>query len=121
MPLLSAASVRAKRDWKTKDITVPEWEGEVRVRSLSLRDRLAVQALSDVREQVPQLLAMSLIDEEGNRLFGPDQLEDLAGKDSVPCLRLFDELVSFNGMGKKDVQAAEKNSATTSPAASPSA
>lgn len=113
MPLLSAAAIRAARDSKTKDIVVEEWSGTVRICSLNLGQRLGVEKLSGAESLIPHLLAVSLVDEEGKLLFDEAGVKDIMAKDSAPALKLFEEIIAFNGLRKDSLKSAEKNSETT--------
>src|SRR5258708_29039432 len=65
---------------------------------------------ADMRNVQAKLVAMCAVDEEGNLLFGPDEVEHLAAKSAVAIERLFDVAQRFNRLAPRATRAAGKNS-----------
>lgn len=76
-----------KRDKrKTTDIEVPEWDGTVRLREMSAAQRDAFDAstvkivgkkvIPNLENSRAKLLAMCIVDEEGNPMFTVDELSE---------------------------------------------
>jgi hypothetical protein len=120
--LLNKAAIKAANDVRFEDVEVPEWDGEVRVRALTGRERDAYEASGVVsgpngslQRRMPadirsRLLVMCLVDEAGERLFSDTEIKDLAAKDGAVIDRLFDVATRISGLGKKGVEAKKGNS-----------
>lgn len=137
MALLNHAAIVAAEDLKFEDVDVPEWGGTVRLRELraSERDhyeattfkiRLEVVDGKSVQRFEPntenaraRLVACCLVDEEGNRCFGDDEVEALGKKSASALQRLFEVAQRINGIGPKAAEEAEKNS-VAAPSGEPS-
>jgi len=131
MKLLTRQDIIAAQDIETETVEVPEWDGAVIVRMMSGSDRdrfeqslTVVQAngrreanLTNMRSK---LVAMCAVDEQGNLLFGPDEIEHLAAKSAAAIERVFIVAQRLNGLAPDDVGAAAKNSAPGPNGASPS-
>ena len=112
--LLTREAILNAVDLASEEVEVEEWGGTVRIRAMN---GTAASAFRDAvgkdkkgANLVASYLALSLVDEAGDRLFTDDQLEELAGKSAAVLTRLFDIASRLNG---DDETAAEmvKNSA----------
>lgn len=128
MKLLSRAQIVAAKDLKHEDVEVPEWGGTVRLRELTGEDRDRFEAaniniiteLVDGKEKTvlkrntenlrARLVAMCLVDADGNRCFGDDEIADLGRKGAQALQKLFLVAQRLNGIGGPAVKEAEKNS-----------
>ena len=128
MKLLSRAQIVAAKDLKHEDVEVPEWGGTVRLRELTgeERDRFEAANINIVTELVDgkektvlkrntenlraRLVAMCMIDGDGNRFFGDDEIADLGRKGAQALQKLFLAAQRLNGIGEPAVKEAEKNS-----------
>jgi hypothetical protein len=124
MALLSRDAIIAVQDIRHEDVEVPEWGGTVRIRGLTARERslmeatfiavrgekleIKVDALQTMREK---LVAAALTNEEGQRLFGDNEIRELGKKSSEVIQRLFDKAQDLSGMSEAAVTRAEGNSA----------
>lgn len=129
MALLNRAQILARKSkFPTKDVVVPEWDNEtVRLRSLSARDREKVERYFDEKREDclrAWLVSISLVNEANELLFSEEDVVALADLWDRPLVRLFDDILEFNGLNKKGVEGEEKNSGTvpnfSSPTGSPS-
>jgi hypothetical protein len=131
MRILTRQDIVAAQDIKTETVEVPEWDGAVIVRMMSGGDRDRFeQSLTSVlpggRREAnltnmrSKLVAMCAVDEQGNALFGPDEINDLAKKSAAAIERLFVVAQRLNGLSPEDVGEAVKNSAPGPNGASPS-
>jgi hypothetical protein len=123
MGLLTRDAILAASDLPTREVAVPEWGGSVRVRTLPIVDREAFEMqkfLSKGLHSTVNLVIACVVDEEGRRLFGPDDVATLEAKGSAAIMRVFAVAFELNGFGIDAVRSAEKNSASGPAAASAS-
>ena len=92
-------------DSKIEKVSVPEWGGDVYVKTMTGKDRDAVDALvSSVKESgsYPGLrvlvCALCICDETGKILFSRSDVSELEKKNSVVLSGIFDVASSLNGM-----------------------
>jgi hypothetical protein len=121
---LSRVAILAAVDIHTETVSVPEWGGSVTVRGLTGTERDAFEqrchetSYANVRAA---LLAFSLVDENGKRLFSLEDIQALGAKSAAPLDRLFDVARRLSGIGQREVKELVGNSepglngATTSP------
>lgn len=114
MSLLTRDAILKARDISTKDVEVPEWGGTVRVRQMTVaeRDEFAKRAKDDANaESTGMWIVLRLVvDESGVPLFRPEDVEELKKRSFKAFDRLTDAVLSVNGVGKTEVEAAAKNS-----------
>lgn len=119
MALLSKEAILAADDRQVRDVPVPEWGGEVRMRGMTGRERDAYEAsiidqrggerkviLANARAK---LVAKCAIDEAGALMFTPDDVRALGGKSAVALERLFDAARELSGMAEGDVERLAEN------------
>lgn len=106
MPL-SREAILAAQDTNTKTIAVPEWGGDVIIRSLTARWRDQFEADLVAARQAGKLLpadisarmlVASIVDEAGNQMFTMEDIEALAAKSSRAVARLTEEIRAFNAL-----------------------
>jgi hypothetical protein len=111
MALLGKADILAADDIAYEDVPVPEWNGSVRVRGLTGTQRslieatmvvakgqdvgVRIEAFRDLRER---LVAASLVDEKGKRLFSDAEVARLGEKSGKVLTRLFEIASKLSGM-----------------------
>lgn len=124
MALLSKTAIFAAQDLRTVDVSVPEWGGEVRVKTLtgSERDQFeadSVKVSTGRKGQTQQtvsanirarLVAMCAVDEQGQLLFDRADVMKLGQKSAAALERVFDACARLNGMSDEDVAELEGNS-----------
>lgn len=120
--MLSKEQILAVSDLKTVSVDVPEWGGEVMVRMMSGTDRDEWEAsLVTVAEDGTRkpnmtnlrvkLVALTLVGEDGQRMFSVDEIGHLAGKSAAALNRVFEAAQKLNGLGANAEADAVKNSA----------
>lgn len=121
---LSRVAILAAVDIHSETVAVPEWGGTVIVRGLTGTERDAFEqrchetSYANVRAC---LLAFSLVDDNGKRLFSLEDVQALGAKSAAPLDLLFDVARRLSGIGAREVKELVGNSepglngATTSP------
>jgi hypothetical protein len=115
--LLGRAAILAADDLPTKDVAVPEWGGTVRVRTMTARDRDAIEmsittlrAAEDALNVRAHYAAACLIDDTGEPLFQVAEVELLGAKSGTALDRVYEAVVALNKLAASDIEAAAKNS-----------
>lgn len=104
MAFLTKQQIAEVQDRKFVDVEVPEWGGSVRIGSLSADDAVEQEALHRKSRDaadgsinpLTSLLAASLVDSEGKRLFTKAELEALGKKSPRILSRLITEVQKLN-------------------------
>ena len=114
--VLSKEQILQADDLKRETVDIPEWGGEVLLRELRGRERDAFEEGSmDSKRNVTmtnmraRLVALSAIDEEGERLFTAKEATELGDKSATALNRLFEVCCRLSGITSEDVDALEKN------------
>jgi hypothetical protein len=113
--LLNKSAILAASDLTHEDVHVAQWGGKVRVRSMSGIERDQFRAAVASEEGVPvgrfaaTLLAATIIDESGERLFTTDDMAALQAKSAASLDTLAVVAARLNGLGKNAVDDAVKN------------
>lgn len=119
MKLLKRSEVLGAPDLKHEDVEVLAWGGTVRVRMMTGAERDEFRKMAaEFEDGIPpvrfasMLLALTCIDEEGERMFTLNDIDALeaksAGSIDVPAA----VSMRLNGFGAQAVAAVEKNSAS---------
>jgi len=106
-------------DLLIEEVDVPEWGGMVLVRGLTGtdRDRLEASAVTQNGNNLAlnlnniraKLVSMSVVNEDGKRLFTDSDIKDLGRKNAAALERVYDVAQRLSGMGKADVSELAKN------------
>ena len=86
---------------------MPEWGGYVIVRSLSGTDRDRLQRQGGVWASRAGVAAASIVDAEGNLLFGEDDIEVLATRSGAALQRVLDAADRLSAMRPEAVAKAK--------------
>lgn len=113
MNILSKEAILAADDLPREKVNVPEWGGEVLVRTMSGTDRDAFESslleqdgrMENVRAR---LVALTLCDSQGYRLFDDSEIAALGRKSARALDRVFSVAQRLNGIGVDQVDAAKK-------------
>ena len=118
MTSLTKDAILAAQDLKTENVLVPEWGGEVSVRTMTGTERDEIEAetlqsAGDIKTRYRNLrarvLVRVLVNEKGERLFGDSDIEALGGKSTAALDRLFAVAQRLNALTEQDVEALLKN------------
>jgi hypothetical protein len=114
MAILNKDMILGADDMKTIDVPVPEWGGDVRLRTLTGGERDKFESDSiDQRGKSnkmnlvnlrARLVALCAIDESGKRMFGDNEVTKLGAKSAAVLDRLFTAAQKLNGMTQEDVE-----------------
>ena len=121
MTTLTKDQILEASDLTTETVEVTAWGGSVNVRSMSGADRDAFESsmmkisadgtrAPDMSNMRAKLVALTVVDDAGNRLFGVSDVDRLALKSAAALELVFDVAQRLNGLGAKAEAAAEKNS-----------
>lgn len=120
MGLLTRDAILQIDDLPSRDVDVPEWGGTVRVRALTGAERDAFeQSIVEQRGKSTKmnltnlrakLVALSVVDEEGKRLFTDSDAKLLGQKSALALNRVFEVSQQLSGLTPSDVEELTKNS-----------
>jgi hypothetical protein len=120
MKILNKDEILEASDLSKELVSVPEWGGAVYVRSMSGADRdefensMVVEVdgkrQPDLKNMRAKLVALTVVDEHGNRVFDAADIPALARKSAAALERVFDVAQRLNGLGGKALEEATKNS-----------
>jgi hypothetical protein len=129
--LLTRDTILQANDLPRELVSVPEWGGEVYVRTLTGTERDSYEAQSvekrgksyeaNLRNLRAKLCALAMCDEQGKRLFGEGDVEALGAKSSAALDRVFSVARRLSGLGAEDFEELAKNSESAREGASSSA
>lgn len=101
-------------DFKVRSVDVPEWGGQVFVRTMSAQEREEWEAVSEEngRKRILRatIAALTVCDEKGQLLFSSDDIPALAQKSTPALCRIVDAAYELNRITQKDVRELEGNS-----------
>lgn len=113
---LSKAKILAAKDVKLSDpVPVPEWGGDVYIKTLSGTERDAFEeayAEQKMKAFRVRFLVLTLADEAGERLFADADIPALSGKSSIVINRLFEKAWSHNAFTNEAVESLGNDSPT---------
>lgn len=111
--LLTRDDILMAQDLPTERVAVPEWGGEVIVRGLTAAERDAFeQSIVETRGKNTRmnlknirakLVAMTVVDEQGDRIFSDEDAELLGKKSAAALDRIFAVAQRLSGLRPEDV------------------
>ncbi len=114
--MLTKAQILAIDDRKFEDVDVPEWGGSVRIGSMSALARDGYdQLFTEIREKGlkvsirAHLAAACIVDENGDQIFEPSDVEALGKKSAKALIRIFNRCAELNGLTEAAKEAKEGN------------
>ena len=128
---LTKQSILQAKDMRIERVHVPEWGGEVCLKSITAAERGQIEAAAArfresrgkdetfARTFTLKIVSMALCDENGNRLFDDGDFAELAKKNAAVIAKLAETAQRLSGFGKEDLEELEKNSAETPVEGSP--
>jgi hypothetical protein len=120
MPILGRDSILQASDIRKELVAVPEWGGEVYVRSLSAKERDEFESSMltfkgktqevNLRQARAKLAALSICDEEGKRLFSDADVAALGNKSASAMQRVWTVAQRLSAITEEDMEELTKNS-----------
>lgn len=120
MAVLTKAQILLADDRKSTTVPVPEWGGEVIVKTLGGTERDSMEAeivqtngpstARNLENFRSRLLVRAIVDDKGERIFTNAEIGELAKKSGAVLDRLYDAAVELNKISAKDVEELAKNS-----------
>ena len=114
-------------DIQTEMVDVPEWGGSVLVRGLTgaERDRFEAGIVGEKKSDKKlnyhnfraRLVVMSVVDEEGKRLFTHADVEALGQRAAASLAKIYDKAQELSGLSDDDVEELTGNSPSGDPSA----
>jgi hypothetical protein len=115
MAMLTTDQILKVDDLKSEIVEVPEWGGSVKIRTMTgtERDRFESSVSNDSRgknkrinlENIrARLVALAMVDDDGERLFRDDQVKELGKKSAAALDRVFAVAQRLNGLSGTDVE-----------------
>src|SRR5690554_443064 len=112
--LLTRDDILNAQDLPTERVAVPEWDGEVIVRGLTGAERDAFEqsivetrgknTRMNLRNIRAKLVALTVVDEDGNRIFSDEDAEALGKKSAAALDRIFAVAQRLSGLRPEDVE-----------------
>ncbi len=114
--LLTREQIIQAQDLQSEDVEVAEWGGRVRVRMMTglQRDALSAALIGpgnkpDLSTYRVRLVAACIVGEDGNPLFGPDEIAALGAKSGVALDRVYRVAERLNDTAPQAVEALQGN------------
>lgn len=114
--VLAKEDILAANDLAPVPVDVPEWGGLVYVRQMSAGERDEFEAEWARRRETGEtdvrafIAAHFMCDEQGERLFGPEDIPRLRTKSAAALERVIDAAQRANAMSEKDIEDLAGNS-----------
>ncbi|CAG6392778.1 phage tail assembly chaperone [Streptomyces cocklensis] len=116
---LSRDAIIAAVDAVTETVSVPEWGGDIGVKSMTGAERdeyemgLRKKGHLDLRNARAKLLVRVLVNENGTRIFADQDALALGKRNAAVLERLYDVAARLSGMTDEAAEDAEGNSEET--------
>jgi hypothetical protein len=112
--LLSREDILAASDIDTKEVSVPEWGGKVMVKGLNGTQRNAFEASMvkgqgknasvNMQNATAKLVALTIVDNEGNHVFSQSDVEALGAKSGRALNRVYEKAAELSGLSDSDME-----------------
>lgn len=114
MGTLNRDEILRREDFKLEPVDVPEWGGNVFVRTLrgDERDKLDTSFSKNPVGYRAMFCGMCVCDEKGQRIFSDTDIHQLGQKSSIALDRIVTVGMRLNGLTGESVDELEKNSGT---------
>jgi hypothetical protein len=126
MTTLNKQAILQVQDVVIEKVPVPEWGGDVCVRSITAAERGLIEAAAAqfskskgnndfAKSFTVTFAAKAMCDEKGERIFRDDEVALLAAKNASAISRIAEVAQRLSGFSKKEMEELEKNSETAQP------
>jgi hypothetical protein len=116
MGTLTKEQILKAEDLKTEIVEVMEWGGSVNVHTMTGTERdifeqgmVEKKGKANLENIRARLCSMTIVDDNGNRLFNDDDVVELGKKSAAALDRVFSIARKLNGFGDKDIEELGKN------------
>lgn len=114
--MLKREEILSKTSLKSEVLTVEEWNGNIIVSEMSGTTRDAWEqelrkkdAEGNIVSPRAKLVAFTVVDEEGDRIFKNDDIDSIGKLSSGSLEKICDVAMRLNGLGSDDIKEAKKN------------
>lgn len=109
--LLDRDRILAAQDIASVDVDVPEWGGAVRIRRLKASEAQEFASLDEAHrdEALYRIVAMSVVDEQGQRLFSENDIKLLRDKAFSALMRIQKAAIELNGLAPLAIEQAKND------------
>ncbi len=114
MNFLTREQILNSTDLKPQEVTIPEWNGKVLVRGLTGAERdyfeqsVIEQKGKDAKVNLnnirAKLVSLTVIDENGNRIFQEEDVKKLGEKSASALNRIFEVAQKLSGLTPNEVE-----------------
>jgi preprotein translocase subunit SecD len=114
--MLTKQQILEANDLKTETVFVPEWGGDVNVRTLTGKelDAYEMSFVGDGKSKMQniraRLIVRAVVDEQGQRLFSDADAEAIGERSGLALDRVYAVAARLNGRTDKEQKELEKNS-----------
>lgn len=118
--MLGREDILSASDIVTEDVEVSEWGGTVRVKGMTGTERNEFEAsliigkgknaTMNMKNAMAKLVAAAIIDQDGNAIFKPADVEALGNKSAKALARVYKVASSLSGLTEEDMEELTKNS-----------
>lgn len=106
--MLTKEQILSISDKALKEVEVPEWNGTVFIRGMTIEDVDYCQSLGDDSQSLEKMIVRFVSDDQGVALFTEEDIPLMKKKSIQAFRRIVNEIKSFNSL-----ETAEKNSEST--------
>ena len=116
---LNRADILNKTDLPKEEVFVPEWGGSVFVRALTAKERVIYEQAvitrtgkdveTNLEKAIALLVALTVVDEDGKRLFSNKDADELADKNANALSKLYMVAVRMSSLAPEDVKELAEN------------
>ena len=113
---LTKEQILKKQDLPVETVYIKEWDGEVRVRGLTGKERDDFERIVFSDQETgwinfrAKLIALTVIDDKGELLFSSSDIQELGKKSGNALDKIFAVAQRLSGLRKEDVDEITKNS-----------
>ena len=117
--MLTKDQILSANDRNIQEIEVPEWGGTVYIRNMTGGERDAYEMSlikmqgrnmqADLANARAKLCAICICDQDGNRLFTDDEVQELSKKSASALDRVYEQAEKLNGLKSDEIEGLVKN------------
>lgn len=88
----------------TDEVTIPGWGLTIRMRAVSAKEVVDLASIANTEEQGAAMLAMSIVDDDGSRVYDRETIHELLDKDYAAVALLLGVARRVNGLETDSVK-----------------